>query len=90
MEKDGTNILYFPITNFQAGNFDELYKIITHPNSVQGIADGGAHLGMICDASAPTHLLTHWTRDRKDGPTRAARLGSQGTHQRDRGGGRPQ
>jgi N-acyl-D-aspartate/D-glutamate deacylase len=35
---------------------------------VQGIADGGAHLGMICDASAPTHMLTHWTRDRKDGP----------------------
>jgi N-acyl-D-aspartate/D-glutamate deacylase len=68
MEKDGTNILYFPITNFQSGNFDELHKIITHPHSVQGIADGGAHLGMICDASAPTHMLTHWTRDRKDGP----------------------
>ena len=67
MEKDGTNILYFPITNFQKGNFDELHKVITHPNSVQGIADGGAHLGMICDASAPTHMLTHWTRDRKDG-----------------------
>jgi N-acyl-D-aspartate/D-glutamate deacylase len=68
LEKDGTNILYFPITNFQAGNFDELHRIIAHPHSVQGIADGGAHLGMICDASAPTHLLTHWTRDRKDGP----------------------
>jgi N-acyl-D-amino-acid deacylase len=23
---------------------------------------------MICDASAPTHFLTHWTRDRRDGP----------------------
>jgi N-acyl-D-aspartate/D-glutamate deacylase len=68
MANDGTAILYFPITNFRAGNFDELSKIITHPHSVQGIADGGAHLGMICDASAPTHLLTHWTRDRKDGP----------------------
>jgi N-acyl-D-amino-acid deacylase len=68
MENDGTNVFYYPITNFQAGNFDELFKIITHPNSVQGIADGGAHLGMICDASAPTHLLTHWTRDRTDGP----------------------
>jgi N-acyl-D-amino-acid deacylase len=67
MEQDGTNILYFPITNFQAGNFDELFNVISHPHSVQGIADGGAHLGMICDASAPTHLLTHWTRDRRDG-----------------------
>jgi N-acyl-D-aspartate/D-glutamate deacylase len=68
MENGGTNILYFPITNFQGGNFDELFNIITHPDSVQGIADGGAHLGMICDASAPTHLLAHWTRDRADGP----------------------
>jgi N-acyl-D-amino-acid deacylase len=67
LENDGHSILYFPITNFQFGNFNELHQIITHPHSVQGIADGGAHLGMICDASAPTHLLTHWTRDRKDG-----------------------
>jgi N-acyl-D-amino-acid deacylase len=67
LERDGRNVIYFPITNFQFGNFDELHEIITHPHSVQGIADGGAHLGMICDASAPTHLLTHWTRDRKDG-----------------------
>src|SRR4029079_2180116 len=68
MEKDGRSILYYPITNFQAGNFDELHKIIAHPHSVQGVADGGAHLGVICAASAPTHMLTHWTRDRQDGP----------------------
>jgi N-acyl-D-aspartate/D-glutamate deacylase len=68
LEDDGKTLLYFPITNFGFGNFDELFAVITHPHSVQGIADGGAHLGMICDASAPTHLLTHWTRDRNDGP----------------------
>jgi N-acyl-D-amino-acid deacylase len=68
LERDGKSILYYPITNFGHGNFDELYRIISHPHSVQGIADGGAHLGMICDASAPTHFLTHWTRDRRDGP----------------------
>jgi N-acyl-D-aspartate/D-glutamate deacylase len=68
LEQGGKSLLYYPITNFGRGNFDELYELITHPYSVQGIADGGAHLGMICDASAPTHLLTHWTRDRRDGP----------------------
>ena len=68
LENHGRNVIYFPITNFRLGNFDELFEVITHPHSVQGIADGGAHLGMICDASAPTHMLTHWTRDRKDGP----------------------
>jgi N-acyl-D-aspartate/D-glutamate deacylase len=29
--------------------------------------DGGAHCGIICDASFPTYLLTHWTRDRTRG-----------------------
>ena len=32
-----------------------------------GVADGGAHVGMICDASRPTFLLTHWARDRTRG-----------------------
>ena len=30
-----------------------------------GLSDGGAHCGIICDASFPTYLLTHWTRDRR-------------------------
>ena len=67
LEGDGTRLLYYPLANFQHGNFDEIHDMITHPCTVQGIADGGAHLGMICDASAPTHLLVHWTRDRRDG-----------------------
>ena len=40
---------------------------LLHPTSVSGLSDGGAHCGMICDASIPTYLLTHWTRDRKRG-----------------------
>jgi N-acyl-D-aspartate/D-glutamate deacylase len=35
---------------------------------VLGISDGGAHCGMICDASAPTYLLAHFVRDRSRGP----------------------
>jgi N-acyl-D-aspartate/D-glutamate deacylase len=35
---------------------------------VVGLADGGAHCGVICDASTPTYLLTHWVRDRRRGP----------------------
>jgi N-acyl-D-aspartate/D-glutamate deacylase len=34
---------------------------------VLGLSDGGAHCGLICDASMPTYLLTHWVRDRKRG-----------------------
>jgi N-acyl-D-amino-acid deacylase len=36
---------------------------------VSGLSDGGAHVKMICDASMPTYLLTHWARDRSRGQT---------------------
>jgi N-acyl-D-aspartate/D-glutamate deacylase len=41
--------------------------MLTHPAGVSGLSDGGAHCGMICDASYPTFLLTHWARDRHRG-----------------------
>ena len=37
------------------------------PSSVVGLADGGAHCSMICDASLPTFVLAHWVRDRTRG-----------------------
>jgi N-acyl-D-amino-acid deacylase len=30
-----------------------------------GLADAGAHVGQTMDASAPTHFLTYWSRDRE-------------------------
>ena len=42
-----------------------------------GLADGGAHCGVICDASIPTFMLTHWTRDRDAGRDAPARVGGQ-------------
>ena len=41
--------------------------MLTDPYTVCGLADGGAHVATICDASAPTFLLTHWARDRRRG-----------------------
>jgi N-acyl-D-aspartate/D-glutamate deacylase len=35
--------------------------------TVLGLSDGGAHCGVICDASTPSFMLTHWARDRKRG-----------------------
>ena len=32
-----------------------------------GGSDGGAHCGLICDASMPTTNLSHWARDRSAG-----------------------
>ncbi len=65
---DGRAFLMFPLFNFAGGNQDAIYEMLKHPASVSGLSDGGAHCRMICDASIPTYLLTHWTRDRSRGP----------------------
>ena len=31
---------------------------------VMGLADGGAHVGQILDASQPTWFLSYWVRER--------------------------
>jgi N-acyl-D-aspartate/D-glutamate deacylase len=43
-------------------------ELLADEATVMGLADGGAHVCTICDAGAPTFLLTHWGRDRKRGP----------------------
>ena len=70
LEDGGRGMLYVPFVNYKAGNLDAVREMLAHPNAVPGLSDGGAHCGIICDASFPTYLLTHWTRDR----TRGAKL----------------
>src|SRR6201991_3775975 len=67
LSDDGRGMLYVPFLNYIDGNLDATREMLTDPNSVPGLPDGGAHCGIICDASFPTYLLTHWTRDRKRG-----------------------
>lgn len=65
LKHEGRNILYHPVVNYAHGNLDHVPTLLRHEHSVIGIGDGGAHVGIICDASIPTHLLTYWTRDRQ-------------------------
>jgi N-acyl-D-amino-acid deacylase len=37
------------------------------PISVQGLGDSGAHVGLVCDASVNTFMLSHWVRGRTRG-----------------------
>jgi N-acyl-D-amino-acid deacylase len=46
------------------GSLDGIRELLEHPSTVLGLGDGGAHVSMICDAGYPTHLLSHWVRDR--------------------------
>src|SRR5216684_3088984 len=64
---EGRGMLYVPFLNYADGNLDATREMLCDPRSVPGLSDGGAHCGIICDASFPTYLLTHWTRDRTRG-----------------------
>ncbi|HEV7457439.1 MAG TPA: amidohydrolase family protein [Roseococcus sp.] len=67
LEEGGRAILNRPLLNYADGNLDAIREMVTHPHTLMGLGDGGAHVGYICDASAPTHMLTHWARDRARG-----------------------
>ena len=68
MARDGgQGLLYIPILNYATGDLDHVREMMLHPQGLLGLADGGAHTGTICDASMPTFMLTHWTRDRSRG-----------------------
>ena len=61
---DGSNLLYFPIFNYNDGNLDVIRQMLAHPRALFGLSDAGAHVGTVCDASFTTFMLTHWVRDR--------------------------
>ena len=61
-------LLLGAFTNYAQGSEDHLAEMISHPDTIIGLSDAGAHVRFICDASAPTYLLTHWVRDRSRGP----------------------
>jgi N-acyl-D-aspartate/D-glutamate deacylase len=67
LRDDGRALVYVPIINYATGNLDHVAEMLQHPWCVPGLSDGGAHVGMICDASFPTTLLQHWGRDRVRG-----------------------
>tara|TARA_R110000824_G_scaffold118105_1_gene270283 strand:- start:2412 stop:4151 length:1740 start_codon:yes stop_codon:yes gene_type:complete len=68
MENDGRGYIYLPLLNYAKFNFDHIHEMMQHPATVLSLSDGGAHCGVICDASFPTYMLTHWVRDRARGP----------------------
>jgi N-acyl-D-aspartate/D-glutamate deacylase len=69
LQDEGRGLLYLPFLNYAQGDLAPSYAMLTHPDTVPGLSDGGAHVGMICDGSFPTSNIAHWTRDRTRGPT---------------------
>ena len=67
LRHDGRELVLFTLGGYSHGNLDDMREMLLHPNAALGLSDGGAHCGAICDASAPTFMLSHWARDRVDG-----------------------
>jgi N-acyl-D-aspartate/D-glutamate deacylase len=67
LQRDGRELLYLPLLDYSACNLDAVREMLVHPATVLGLGDGGAHCGVLCDASLPTFMLSHWARDRSRG-----------------------
>ncbi|MDB5479589.1 MAG: Amidohydrolase 3 [Caulobacteraceae bacterium] len=67
LERDGGEWLFFPFINYADRSLEPQLAMMNHPHSLVGLADGGAHCGLICDASAQTFMLTHWVKERTRG-----------------------
>jgi len=63
LKNDGHAIIYVPIGNTADGRLDSASLLAGTPGMLLGLGDGGAHYGMICDASWPTYFLQSSVRD---------------------------
>ncbi|MFL2754326.1 MAG: amidohydrolase family protein [Gammaproteobacteria bacterium] len=67
MKNNGTNLIYAAFTPYESYKLNFVEQAYGLKSSVAGGSDGGAHCGLICDASMPTTNLSHWARDREAG-----------------------
>lgn len=67
MMDDGKALIYFPLFGYSTNDYTAIEETLRHPQTGISLADGGAHVGSICDGGTPTFMLTHWTRDRTRG-----------------------
>jgi N-acyl-D-amino-acid deacylase len=60
-ERNGNVLVNWPFLN---DDMEAVETMLRDPHSVLGLADAGAHVGMIMDSSQPTFFLTYWIRER--------------------------
>ena len=67
IKDDGKSLIYACFTPYEDHKLKCVETFYKLKSSVAGGSDGGAHCGLICDASMPTTNLSHWARDRSAG-----------------------
>jgi N-acyl-D-amino-acid deacylase len=58
---DGTAVLYVPVANYSTRSSEVMEAMLSSDATILGLGDGGAHCGLICDASLPTYMLERWS-----------------------------
>lgn len=64
--EDGEALVHYFLGGY-SGNLHASLELMSHPDSVLGLGDGGAHVDIICDAGYPSFFLAYWARDRTRG-----------------------
>ena len=67
LDDDGRAMLLVATSNLEHNSLNTVGELLHRDDVMLGLGDGGAHYGMICDASYSTFFLAHWARDRKSG-----------------------
>jgi N-acyl-D-amino-acid deacylase len=67
LDEDGRAMLLVATSNLESNSLNTVGELLHREDVVLGLGDGGAHYGMICDASYSTYFLAHWARDRASG-----------------------
>ena len=62
LETAGAGAVNFPFLN---QSLDAVADMLDNKTVVMGLADSGAHVGQIMDASQPTFFLTYWVREKE-------------------------
>ncbi len=61
IESEGRVLVNYPALN---QSMDAVAEMLSDPMVILGLADSGAHVGQIMDASQPTWLLNYWVKER--------------------------
>ncbi len=62
LERDGKQILFIAFENYSEGDLGVIGTLLEDEATVCGLADAGAHVGFLCDASSATSMIKDWTR----------------------------
>ncbi len=66
LKTNGRGLFLAALGNYENAKLDSAHEMLSHPNCIPGLGDGGAHYGAICDASYSTYLLTQFVKGEGD------------------------